>query len=62
MLQVHDTGTPRKVWLAAALAAGTSVVLLGEPLSALDAATAFIVASHESLGAAAERAARLDLV
>ena len=74
-----STGTQRKVWLAAALAAGTSVVLLDEPLSALDAAslkfmlarlercaadaaTAFIVASHESLGAAAERAARLDLV
>ena len=58
MLQVHATGTQRKVWLAA----GTSVVLLGEPLSALDASTAFIVASHVSLGAAAERAARLDLV
>ena len=34
-----STGTQRKVWLAAALAAGTAVVLLDEPLNALDAAS-----------------------
>ena len=73
-----STGTQRKVWLAAALAAGTAVVLLDEPLNALDAvsrqfvlarlercaadpATAWIVASHEALGAAGERAVCLDL-
>jgi ABC-type multidrug transport system ATPase subunit len=31
-----STGTQRKVWLAAAFAAGTAVVLLDEPLNALD--------------------------
>jgi len=35
-----STGTQRKVWLAAALVAGTAVVLLDEPLNALDAASA----------------------
>jgi len=40
-----STGTQRKVWLAAALAAGTRVVLLDEPLNALDAAsTAYLLA------------------
>jgi len=34
-----STGTQRKVWLCAALAAGTGVVLLDEPLNALDAAS-----------------------
>lgn len=34
-----STGTQRKVWLAAALAANTRVVLLDEPLNALDAAS-----------------------
>ena len=34
-----STGTQRKVWLAAALSAGTAVVLLDEPLNALDAAS-----------------------
>lgn len=34
-----STGTQRKVWLSAALAAGTAVVLLDEPLNALDAAS-----------------------
>jgi ABC-2 type transport system ATP-binding protein len=33
-----STGTQRKVWLAAALSAGTRVRLLDEPLNALDAA------------------------
>lgn len=34
-----STGTQRKVWLSAALAVGTAVVLLDEPLNALDAAS-----------------------
>jgi ABC-type multidrug transport system ATPase subunit len=68
-LRELSTGTQRKVWLAAAFAAGTAAVLLDEPLTALDmrsvqnvrarlqgcsqdAATAWIVVSHEGLGAA----------
>jgi ABC-type multidrug transport system ATPase subunit len=35
-LSALSTGTQRKVWLAAALHAGTRVVLLDEPLNALD--------------------------
>ena len=35
-LSALSTGTQRKVWLAAALAAGTSAVLLDEPMNALD--------------------------
>ena len=35
-LSALSTGTQRKVWLTAALHAGTSVVLLDEPLMALD--------------------------
>jgi ABC-type multidrug transport system ATPase subunit len=35
-LTALSTGTQRKVWLAAALHSGTSVVLLDEPLNALD--------------------------
>jgi ABC-type multidrug transport system ATPase subunit len=38
-LQALSTGTQRKVWLAAALAVGTPLVLLDEPLNALDAAS-----------------------
>ena len=38
-LRELSTGTQRKVWLAAALAVGTPVVLLDEPLNALDAAS-----------------------
>ena len=38
-LRALSTGTQRKVWLAAACAAGTPVVLLDEPLNALDAAS-----------------------
>jgi ABC-2 type transport system ATP-binding protein len=77
-LQELSTGTQRKVWLAAALAVRTPVVLLDEPLNALDAASlqhvreqlqgcaadtsrAWIVASHESLGAAGVGGARLLL-
>lgn len=36
-LSTLSTGTQRKVWLAIALAAGTRVTLLDEPLNALDA-------------------------
>jgi ABC-2 type transport system ATP-binding protein len=77
-LQELSTGTQRKVWLAAALAVRTPVVLLDEPLNALDAASlrhvlvqlvrcaadtrcAWIIASHEPLGAAGEGAVRLSL-
>ena len=38
-LSALSTGTQRKVWLAAALAVGSTVVLLDEPLNALDAAS-----------------------
>jgi ABC-type multidrug transport system ATPase subunit len=38
-LRELSTGTQRKVWLAAAFAAGTGVVLLDEPLNALDMAS-----------------------
>ncbi len=39
-LATLSTGTQRKVWLAMALSAGTSVTLLDEPLNALDAKSA----------------------
>ena len=39
-LSALSTGTQRKVWLAAALVAGTAVILLDEPLNALDSASA----------------------
>jgi len=48
-LREMSTGTQRKVWLAAAFSAGTAVVLLDEPLIALDQA---------SLRAVRERLAR----
>jgi ABC-type multidrug transport system ATPase subunit len=38
-LRTRSTGTQRKVWLVAALCAGTPVTLLDEPLNALDAAS-----------------------
>ncbi len=47
-----STGTQRKVWLAAALAAGTPVVLLDEPLNALDQAS--LAHLHQALAQAAE--------
>ena len=77
-----STGTQRKVALAAALAVGSSVVLVDEPVNALDAASlryflgalhracsagaqsgqqAWLVASHEALGPAADPAAVIDL-
>jgi ABC-type multidrug transport system ATPase subunit len=73
-----STGTQRKVWLAAALVAGSAVVLLDEPLSALDSSSmrytldqielaaaeterSWIVASHESLGNAGDRAVVVSL-
>lgn len=77
LLRRLSTGTQRKVWLAAALAAGTPVTLLDEPLNALDAASLqylqgalaaaatpdrlWIVASHEAFGAASRTASVLDL-
>jgi ABC-type multidrug transport system ATPase subunit len=77
-LRELSTGTQRKVWLAAAFAAGTAVVLLDEPLNALDAASlrhvnaqlsrcaadrrrAWLVASHEPVGAAGDAVARIEL-
>ena len=36
-LNILSTGTQRKVWLSAALAAGTTATLLDEPVNALDA-------------------------
>ena len=73
-----STGTQRKVWLAAALVAGSACVLMDEPLNALDSASlhyvlgqlaacaadparAWIVASHEALGVAGERAVLMGL-
>lgn len=38
-LAALSTGTQRKVWLAAALAVGSAVVLIDEPINALDAAS-----------------------
>ena len=77
-LAALSTGTQRKVWVAAALVAGTAAVLLDEPAAGLDrdalahlqeelrrgaddAAAAWIVASHESLGPAGARANNLAL-
>jgi len=77
-LSALSTGTQRKVWLAAALVAGTAAVLIDEPLNALDSASlayvraqlarcaesascAWIVASHESIGEAADRAVVIGL-
>lgn len=77
-LSTLSTGTQRKVWLAAALVAGTAAVLIDEPVNALDAASlthlhsvllrcaadparAWIVTSHEPLGACGDLATCLDL-
>ncbi len=46
-----STGTQRKLWLAAALSAGTPVVLLDEPLNALDAASRGWLLDHLDLQA-----------
>lgn len=52
-----STGTQRKVWLAAALASRTAVVLLDEPLNALDAASlAHLQAALAQADAAAAQA------
>lgn len=56
-LRELSTGTQRKVWLAAALHAGTAVVLLDEPLNALDQASLRLVRDHLARCAADTRAA-----
>jgi ABC-type multidrug transport system ATPase subunit len=45
-LRELSTGTQRKVWLTAAFAAGTAVVLLDEPLNALDMVSVRKVRGH----------------
>lgn len=52
-----STGTQRKVWLAAALCAGTSAVLLDEPLNALDAASLAHLRAQLARAAASPRQA-----
>ena len=50
-LSALSTGTQRKVWLAAALSVGTALVLLDEPLNALDAASlAHVCAALQQAG------------
>lgn len=55
-----STGTQRKVWIAAALAAGTRAVLLDEPLNALDSAS--LAHLHGRLQAAATARTQVLLV
>jgi ABC-type multidrug transport system ATPase subunit len=56
-MRTLSTGTQRKVWLAMALAAGTPVTLLDEPLNALDAASsAYFRASLHTLAQDSSRA------
>lgn len=55
-----SSGNQRKVWLAAALAAGTPVVLLDEPFNALDAASAAWL--HQALARHARAAAQAWVV
>lgn len=55
-----STGTQRKVWLAAALAVGTRLRLLDEPLNALDAAS--LAYLHAELARAAQPPHSLWLV
>jgi len=59
-LAALSTGTQRKVWLAAALAAGTRLRLLDEPLNALDAAS--LAYLHAELARAARQSHTLWLV
>lgn len=81
LMRSLSTGTQRKVWLAAALSMRTPVVLLDEPLNALDQASlrhleaslaaraqpqaanpqAWLVASHEPFGRAADHAVHVDI-
>jgi ABC-type multidrug transport system ATPase subunit len=55
-----STGTQRKVWLAAALAVGTRVRLLDEPLNALDVAS--LDHLQEALGQAATQSTTIWIV
>lgn len=59
-LAALSTGTQRKVWLAAALAVGTRLRLLDEPLNALD--TASLAYLHAELALAAQQTHTLWLV
>lgn len=59
-LAALSTGTQRKVWLAAALAVGTRLRLLDEPLNALD--TASLAYLQGQLAVAAQQAACIWLV
>lgn len=59
-LAALSTGTQRKVWLAAALAAGTRLRLLDEPLNALD--TASLACLQGQLALAAQQRDTLWLV
>lgn len=53
-LSILSTGTQRKVWISAALSAGTPITLLDEPFNALDAAStahlrkALKIAGHDA--------------
>lgn len=51
-LSALSTGTQRKVWLAATLVVGTAVVLVDEPLNALDTASAERVRGQLALATA----------
>lgn len=53
-LRELSTGTQRKVWVLAALCAGTALTLLDEPLNALDAAS--LVCIRQALAECAQQA------
>lgn len=58
-IRALSTGTQRKLWLTAALCAGTPVVLLDEPLNALDAASRDWLLDHLDAQASASQRAWL---
>jgi ABC-type multidrug transport system ATPase subunit len=59
-IRMLSTGTQRKVWLTAALVAGTAAVLLDEPLNALDAPS--LAHARQALAAGHARAAQAWVV